>query len=59
MIIVALFILTRLINTFFPQFWSKLFCCCRGLEDKLKKLKDEKYKFVVDKAYSNNIYKEI
>jgi hypothetical protein len=31
MIIVALNIITRLISAFFPNFWSKLFCCKKCL----------------------------
>lgn len=58
-ILLVCFVLVRIINTFFPNFWSKmlrLFKCC---EKKIKELREGKYKIVAERLYSNNIYKEI
>jgi len=59
MIILGLYIVTRLISTFFPNFWSKLFCCVKCLATQIETLSGEKYKIDEDKAYSNNIYREM
>lgn len=59
MIILGLYIITRLISTFFPNFWSKLFCCVKCLATQIETLSGEKYKIDEDKAYSNNIYREM
>ena len=58
-IIAGIFILTKVVNTFFPGLWSKLACCFRVCESNLKKLKEGKFKIVVEQVYSNNIYREI
>lgn len=59
MIILALNIVTRVISAFFPNFWSKLFCCKKMLAAQIETLSGEKYKLDDDKAYSNNIYREM
>jgi len=59
MIVIGIFLLTKAINTFFPNVWSKLFVCVKCLATQIETLSGERYKLDDDKAYSNNIYKEM
>ena len=55
----GVFVFTRVVNTFFPNFWSKLSCIFKMCEHHIEKLKAEKYIVDFEPAYSSNIYKEI
>lgn len=59
MIILGLYAIARIISTFFPFIWGKLFCCVKFMATQIETLSGEKYKIDEDKAYSNNIYKEM
>ena len=59
MIVMGIFLITKIINTFFPNFWQKLFFCVKCLKTQIETLSGERYKIDDDKAYSNNIYKEM
>lgn len=59
MIVMGIFLITRVINTFFPNVWSKMFVCVKCLATQIETLSGERYKIDDDKAYSNNMYKEM
>jgi hypothetical protein len=59
MIVIGIFLITRAINTFFPNVWSKLFVCVKCLATQIETLSGERYKIDDEKAYSNNMYKEM
>lgn len=58
-IIVGIFIVTRVINTFFPNFWSKLACIVKIFEHHIEKLKAQKIIVEFEPAYAENIYREM
>ncbi len=58
-IFLGIYVLVRVISTFFPRIWGKLFCCFKCLATQIETLSGEKYKIDEDTAYSNNIYKEM
>jgi len=58
-IVLVIFLITRVINAFFPNLWSKLFVCVKCLATQIETLSGERYKIDDDKAYSNNMYKEM
>jgi nitrogen fixation/metabolism regulation signal transduction histidine kinase len=59
MIILAVLAFTKTVNTFFPGLWSKLMCIFKCCEKQIQRIKEEKYQMDTEKAYSNNIYREM
>lgn len=59
MIAGGLYAIARIISTFFPFLWARLFCCLKCLATQIETLSGEKYKIDEDSAYSNNMYKEM
>lgn len=59
MIIGGVFVFIKVVNAFFPSFWSKLACFLRLCQKQIDKLKAEKYLVETEEAYSNNIYREM
>lgn len=58
-IMVSVFLLIRMINTFFPNFWSKLACIVKVFEHHIEKLKAQKIIVEFEPAYADNIYREM
>jgi hypothetical protein len=59
MMILGVFIITRIINTFFPNFWSKLACIVKIFEHHIEKLKAQKIIVEFEPAYADNIFREM
>lgn len=59
MIILGVLAFTKVVNTFYPGLWGKLMCLFKCCEKQIQRLKEEKFQMEVEKAYSNNIYREL
>lgn len=59
MIILGVLAFTKIVNTFYPGLWEKFKCLFKCCEKQIERIKAEKFQMEFEKAYTNNIYREM